>query len=189
MNTSRFFSALIIATMTFGISGGTADAVAGNIGTFKRSGLRACVDPVTHAWGYCPVQPHISGWDQDDYDTLMNASSSSGVATCDFANGTCSVNGVAGSIDTVWETADAKSDLTAFDDTSEADDSDWADDEYEEDYSDSEWDEEDTESESESCEDEEAEAELGGGECISDADCGPLGKCVSNGTCLFSVID
>lgn len=186
MNTSRFFSALIVATLTFGISGGTADAAPGHV-TRSSRGFDACVVKGV-GFGYCPDQPHISGWTQHDYDTLMTASSSSLVAVCN-ADGTCSINGVAGSIDTVWETADAKSDLTAFDDTSEADSSDWADDEYEDDYSDSEWDEEDTESESESCDDEEAEAELGGGECISDADCGPLGKCVSTGTCLFSVID
>ncbi len=167
MNTSRFFSALIIATLTFGISGGTADAADGKVGQS------------TGGFDYCVVDADNWGWCDKNRRTMSSGSAQN--VTCDLSTtpATCTVNGVAGSIDTVWETAD--SDLTAFDATSEADDSEWADDEYEEETSDSEWDEEDTESESESCDDEEAEAELEYGECL------PGERRTSNGLC-FTII-
>ena len=172
MNTSRFFSALIVATLTFGISGGTADAADGKVGQS------------TGGFDYCVVDADNWGWCDKNRRTMSSGSAQH--VTCDLSAtpATCTVNGVAGSIDTVWETADAKSDLTAFDETSEADNSDWADDEYEEDYSDSEWDEEDTESESESCDDEEAEAFPWFLECTTTADCPGDSYCLS-GYCRF----
>lgn len=161
MNTSRFFSALIVATLTVGISGGTADAAEGK------------VIESTLGNHYCETKnPWQLKW-CGDKGVVCGNGSGRGI----WRKGqSCTINGIAGYVALVWETAD--SDLTAFDATSEADDSEWADDEYEEDYSDSEWDEEDTESESESYDDEEAEAELEYGECL------PTERRTSNGLCV-----